>query len=258
MRCAVVLMMNKKQHLEDFFNDIPEHFDILESGISESVQKAYIQSAKKCVLKDRPETILKASKNLFDPDSLSAAKKKILINLAHLGTVEAYRIIEKYVKSAGDEELKEWDLLSLRECRMFLESDLTEESKGFVSTGLGGEGNRLRYYFVIGSKDGLPFSQRQNKIIEQEFADVCRKHSSLIEEIEFQQNYSLPKALIPMDKAVGDVIEEGIKLCDGGENFLDVHYYVTNVKKPGKKDNGKYLRERDDAKEEKRSQEKSR
>ena len=99
--------------------------------------------------------------------------------------------------------MKEWALLSLRECRMFLESNLTEESKGFVSTGLGGKGNKLRYYFVIGSKDALPFSQRQKKIIEQEFASVCRKHSSLIEEIQIQKNYSLLKVLIPMDKAVG-------------------------------------------------------
>jgi hypothetical protein len=34
-----------------------------------------------------------------------------------------------------------------------------------------------------------------------------------------------------MDKAVGDVIEEGIKLCDGGEDFLDVHYYVRSAVK---------------------------
>ena len=187
---------------------------------------------------------MKASEDLFNPDSPVADKKKILINLAHLGTVEAYRIIEKYVKDGVDKRLKEWAMLSLKECRMFLESNLTEESKGFVSTGLGGKGNKLRYYFVIGSNDAVPFSQRQKKIIEQEFASVCRKHYSLIEEIQFQKNYSLLKVLIPMDKAVGDVIEEGIKLCDGREDFLDVHYYVTNVKKPSKKDIEKYLRER--------------
>ena len=65
--------------------------------------------------------------------------------------------------------------------------------------------------------------------------------------LQFQKSHSLLKALIPMDTAVGDVIEEGIKLCNGREDFLDVYYYVTNVKKPGKKDIAEYLRERKSA-----------
>ena len=236
--------MDKKQHLEDFFNNIPNRFDILEFGISKSVQKAYIRSSKKYVLKDNSENVLKTGNDLFDLSFSSAAKKRILINLAHLGSIEAYRIIEKYAQWEKDQVLREWSLLSLRECQMFLESDLTQEGKGFISTGLGGEGDRLRYYFVLSSKDGMPFSQRQKEMIEREFSVIGRKHNSLIEEIEFQENYSLVKALIPMDTAVGDVIEEGINHCNEVEDCIDFHYYVTNVRKPRKKEIREYLQER--------------
>jgi len=39
--------------------------------------------------------------------------------------------------------------------------------------------------------------------------------------------------LIPMDVAVGKVIEEGISECNKMGEFLLPDYYVTNVKKPG-------------------------
>jgi len=46
-----------------------------------------------------------------------------------------------------------------------------------------------------------------------------------------------------MDVAVGDVIEEGISECNKISEFLLVHYYVTNVKKPTQEEISKYLEE---------------
>ena len=217
--------------------------------------RLYIQSSKRYVLKDNSENVLKTGNDLFDLNFSSAAKQRILINLAHSGCVEAYRIIEKYAQWEKDQALREWSLLSPRECRMFLESDLIQESKGFISTGLGGEEDRLRYYFVLSSKDGAPFSQRQKKMIEREFPVIGRKHDSLIEEIEFQENYFLVKALIPMDTAVGNVIEEGIHHCNEGEDCIYFHYYVTNISKPGKKEIKEYLQERDHVQKENEQEE---
>jgi len=57
--------------------------------------------------------------------------------LAHLGTPESCRILEKYLKSP-ETNLRDWALLSQKECRMFLENVLLEEEGGFISTGLEG------------------------------------------------------------------------------------------------------------------------
>lgn len=49
--------------------------------------------------------------------------------------------------------------------------------------------------------------------------------------------------LIPMDVAVGKVIEESIRECNKMSEFLCFDYYVTNVKKPTPEEISKYLEE---------------
>lgn len=51
------------------------------------------------------------------------------------------------------------------------------------------------------------------------------------------------RILIPIDVAIGDVIEEGISQCNKMEEFLFFHYYVTNVKKPTNEEILQYLEE---------------
>ena len=79
--------------------------------------------------------------------------KRLLILLAHSATPRAYRIIERYLKNP-DRELRDWALLTLQECLTMLESAILEESRGMISTGLGGSGSRLRYFLLISSKTG--------------------------------------------------------------------------------------------------------
>lgn len=57
------------------------------------------------------------------------------------------------------------------------------------------------------------------------------------------RNYAMIKILVPMDVAVGTVIEEGISECNKKEPFLYFSYYVTNVKKPTSEEILPYLEE---------------
>jgi hypothetical protein len=45
------------------------------------------------------------------------------------------------------------------------------------------------------------------------FMEVCRKHNSILEDIQIQPNYVTVKVLVPIDVAVGVVIEDGISHC---------------------------------------------
>ena len=175
-------------------------------------------------------------------DTPITSKKKILALLAHLGTPESCRILEKYLKSS-EANLRDWALLSLKECRMFLESVLLKEEGGFVSTGLGGKGNKLRYYFIVSSKDGLPFSETRKNALKRGFETVSHKYKSEIEEINFEATYAMIRMLIPMDIAVGEIIGEGISECNKISKFLFLDYYVTNVGKPTYKEISNYLEE---------------
>ena len=186
--------------------------------------------------------VLTESDKLFDKHTSIELKKKILILLAHLGTAESCKVLEKYLKiSQGN--LRGWALLSLKECRAFLESVLLQEETGFISTGLGGKENKLRYYFIVSSKDGLPFSETRRNTLKRGFETISHKYGSEIEEIHFEATYAMMGILIPMDVAVGRVIEEGISECNKMSEFLFPDYYVTNVKKPTYEGILKYLEE---------------
>ena len=46
------------------------------------------------------------------------------------------------------------------------------------------------------------------------------------------QDYATMRVLVPLDVAVGEVIEGGIGECNTSGGFVDVSYYVTNVRIP--------------------------
>ena len=231
-------------------NDNPENsktvldsFVLIDEPIDLSIQDEYFRFSETIDFDNVDyEEVLTESDKLFDKHTPIELKKRILILLAHLGTAESCRTVEKYLK-ISEGNLRDWALLSLKECRAFLESVLLQEEGGFISTGLGGKENKLRYYFIVSSKDGLPFSETHRNTLKRGFETISRKYKSEIEEINFEATYAMIGILIPMDVAVGEVIEEGISECSKTSEFLFPNYYVTNVKKPTPGEISKYLEE---------------
>ena len=231
-------------------NDNPENsknvldsFILIDEPIDLSIQEEYLSFSETIDFDNVDyEEVLMGSDRLFDKHTPIELKKRILILLAHLGTPESCKILEKYLR-ISERNLRDWALLSLKECRTFLESVLLQEEGGFISTGLGGKDNKLRYYFIVSSKDGLPFSETHRSTLKRGFETISDKYRSEIEEINFESTYAVIGILVPMDVAVGEVIEEGISECNKMSEFLFVHYYVTNVKKPTQEEISKYLEE---------------
>lgn len=234
-------MKRNKNHSKDSEN-VLDNFILIEEPIDLLTQKAYFSFSETIDFANVDyRDILTNSDKLFSKDTPVESKKKILILLAHRGTPEAYSVIEKYVKNA-EAELRAWAVLSLKECRMFLESNLLEEEGGLITTGLGGKGSKLRYYFVVSSKDGLPFSENRKAIMNREFETISHKYKSQIEEVIFEGDYAMIRILIPMSIAVGDIIEAGISECNQMGEFLTLDYYVTNVGKPTQEEISTYLK----------------
>ena len=223
--------------------DYPDSFSLMEDAVDLAIQKEYLNLSETTDFENFDyKDVLRESKKLISENTPVETKKKILILLAHFRTAESYRIIEEYLHHSGG-ELRDWALLSLKECRMFLESDLLEMEGGFLSTGLGGKDNKFRYYFIVSSKGGLAFPETHRDTLKKGFETISQKYNSEIEEINFEINYAMIGIFIPMDVAVGDVIEEGISECNKMNEFLICHYYVTNVKKPTSEEISKYLEE---------------
>jgi hypothetical protein len=223
--------------------NVMDNFTLIDEPIDLSAQKEYFSFSETIDFDNVDyKEVLTGSDRLFYKDTPIESKKKILILLAHLGTPESSKILEKYLKSS-EANLKDWALLSLKECRMFVESVLLKEEGGFISTGLGGKDNKLRYSFIVSSKDGLPFSDSHRNTLKREFETASHKHKSEIEEINFEATYAMIGMLIPMYIAVGEIIEEGISECNNIGEFLSLGYYVTNVGKPTYEEISEYLEE---------------
>lgn len=227
-------MTDKHEDIRKFLNELPDTFDIMEEEIDLQTQKEYLDYSHSF---DRGELTEKETVNmgniLFDTKTELEDRKKVLTLLAHLGTITAFRQIEKYYKQP-DKELKQWTALALQECKMFLESTLTDQSIGFISSGLGGLNDKLRYFFLVLSISNKPFTTTQTDIIKGEFNLAAKNLNCVVEAIDPSDLFVGLTVLVPMDVAVGTFIETGIKKCNELGNFVFEHYYVTNQEIPNK------------------------
>ena len=227
-------MKNDHDQIKKFLENIPEIFQIHEEGVKIEIQKEYLEyseSFERGILTDGE--IKKFSKIIFTSETPDEAKKKGLVILAHTGSISAFRQISKYYEKA-EGELKQWASLALQECRMFLESELSDENMGFISTGLGGTKDKLRVYFLVLPLDKKTFNEQQHKIIENELNQTAKELNCDIENYDFQENYLGLTVLIPMDVAIGTFIDTGIKNCNELGNFVLEHYYAGNTGIPDK------------------------
>ena len=225
-------MTDKHEDIREFLNNLPDKYDIMEEGIDIQTQKEYIDYSHSFDSGELTEKdTLNLGNNLFDTSQPLETKKKVLTLLAHFGTITAFRQIEKYYKHP-DKDLKQWTALALQECKMFLESTLTDESTGFISSGLGGLQDKLRYYFLLLPSSDIVFTTTQKNIIKEELNLVARDLNCIVESIDYSDKFVGLTVLVPMDVAVGTLIETVIKKCNELGDFVFEHYYVTNQNIP--------------------------
>ncbi len=227
-------MTDKHDDIKKFLDTLPDTFDILEVGIDIQTQKEYLDYSHSFDRGELTETeTINLGNILLDTRTEIEAKKKVLTLLAHLESITAFRQIEKYLKNP-DKDLKGWAALALQECKMFLESTLTEQSTGFISSGLGGLKDKLRYFFLVLSSSDRPFTTTQKSIIKEEFILAAKDLNCVVEAVEHSDIFVGLTVLVPMGVAVGTFIETGIKMCNDLGDFVFEHYYVTNQEIPDK------------------------
>ena len=140
------------QNIRKVLDDLPDNFSILEEQIDIEVQMKYFERAQKVRSKIDATECFENREELFTPETTAARKKEILLSIAVLDDVKAFRTIEKFV-GVAEGELKQWAVLAFQESRMLIQSSLLDEQLVFISTGLGGKGQKLRYYVVFINKN---------------------------------------------------------------------------------------------------------
>jgi hypothetical protein len=217
-------------NIRNVINNIPNNYRILEETIDIEVQKDYFESAKNIFL-DPEVDVLPEMIDTLDNDAFSTEEGKILLQkLALVDSVEAYRAIEKYSQQPNP-ELKEWSVLALQQSKMVLHCSLLDEQQVFISTGLGGKNDKLRYLLIFPFNNNIPqVSNFQCVSLEKELQYFLSKNDGEMESVNFEKKYATALILLPLKAPVSEIIKEILTECNQLGNFLSNNAMITNMK----------------------------
>ncbi|MCW0484724.1 hypothetical protein [Gaoshiqia sediminis] len=237
---------NNLKKIQEAIDSLPDNFSILEEQIDVDLQMEYFDYVKDKRSNEGIEDFDEAERQLNDPALSEDEKKQLLVRLAGHDQVEAFRIIERFHKGQQG-VLRNWAVLALQESRMILQSSLLGEQQVFISTGLGGKGQNIRYFIAMMKREiDEPFTETQQKVIENEFQFFLAKGEGEVEEISFVDGLALGLFLFPLKKNLQDIFRSFIDECNQYGNFLREDVIITNVKKLTVEDIKNFLNNQDD------------
>ena len=217
---------NIQRALENF----PADFNILEEQIDMEIQMQYFDFVIKTREKADHVEVFENSDELFMAETSLERKKEILAVLSVIDDVKAYRTIEKFI-TLSEGFIKQWAVLALQESRILLQSSLLDKQQVFISTGLGGKGQKLRYFvvFMNNVKDFI-LSKTQQKLLKDELIFELKKSNGELETIDFVEGFSTALVILPLKADIKTVFKNIVDECNQYGNFLKTDLIVTNVK----------------------------
>jgi hypothetical protein len=236
---------NVFSQFQKFLKETDGDFHILEQRIPVEMQMEYFTYSDRLRKTASPLDGTDYDRLLLDlqnPFSSLEEKRHALSMLAISKEVKAYRLLEQYVRSA-EPQMEDWAHMALVECRIMLESDLSDEKQIYISTGLGGRGNKLRFFVLFSSAEGKPFLDYQKEIVEKEFAFALPRYDCEIERLTVRERHVEMLFLAPIRINIKTVIDNVMDECNQYGDFLAKVYTVTNVKELGEEEISNILKE---------------
>lgn len=221
------LLAKLRQTLEEQGID---SFHILEDLVPIEEQMEYFRYFERLRGENNPFVRDEEVAVLFSPDAPVSRKKRSLILLASIPDVGAYRSIETYHSSPLEPELTHWSSMALVSSRIVLSSDLSGQQQVYISSGLGGQDKKLRFFSLFTTADRQPFTDLQKEIVEREFRFQLEKADVIIEKLEIKANYFTIQMLFAFDKDAKTCLDAAVQECNQYGNFLDTRFLFTNVK----------------------------
>ena len=220
----------------DSFSRMEGHFHILEQRVPVELQMEYFKYSENVRKENRPPRPLSEDEcetlynTLLTEETKDKTEKRYLLSqLATSKSVRAYRLLEEYTQHP-DPEVTDWAYMALMESRISLESDFSDEKQIYISTGLGGKGEKLRFYVLMTSKGKKPFQEYQRQTIEREFAYYLPKTDCEIERLTIGEQYVELVFLIPVRTDIKATLDRVINECNQYGDFLSNVFTITNVK----------------------------
>lgn len=222
---------NNLKKIQEAIESLPDNFSILEEQIDVDLQMEYFEFTKDKNNNEPIEDFEEAEQQLYNSETSETEKKQLLVRLAGHDKVDAFRVIERF-KDKSEGTLRNWSILALQESRMILQSSFLDEQQVFISTGLGGKGQNIRYFItLLNSNIETEFTDAQKKMITDEFRYFLEKSEGELEEMEFTEGLAIGLFLFPLKKNLQDIFRSFIDECNQYGNFLKEDVIITNVKR---------------------------
>ena len=218
---------NALKELQHSLENLKGNLHILETNVPVEKQMEYFRFSE-TVRNDfsDDQNVEKQINILVSTEASPSEIKYALAYLAISGDVKAYRAIETYHKNHSDD----WSAMSYIQAKITLESEFSDEKQIFISTGLGGKGDQLRFFAFFKSKGKKNFSDYQKELIEKEIPYYVQNHRGIPEEIRIRDNYFTLLFLIHIQVDIKAMLEEIVDECNQYGDFIDKEFIITNVK----------------------------
>jgi hypothetical protein len=200
-------------NIEDLINNLSNNFKILEETIDIELQREFFEQSRKIDIKKEERAICELINDMNQEEINIEDKKITILKLAMVDSVEAFRALEDYSKKAP-KYLKDWTILALQQSQMILQSSLLDEQQVFISTGLGGKDDKLRYFFIFPYKAPENVGKIQQSILKKELDFFMGQYNAEFESIEYGDDYATALALVPLKTDIADLIKELLDECN--------------------------------------------
>ncbi len=229
-------------NFQNSFEKVKGRIHVLERSVPVEVQMEYFRASKR-MRRTRDENNrasdeeceqwyaeLCGTADTFLPLSIEE-RRQLLLQLANSRNPKAFKCLKQYVENDPDPATLDWAYLALMDIQIALESELSEEKQIYIATGLGGKGEKLRFYVLMVSKGRKPFEEYQRNIIEREFGYYFPKVDCEIEELHISVDYVELLLLMPIRSNIQQILTKIIIDCNEYGDFLSTVYTITNVEK---------------------------
>jgi hypothetical protein len=109
---------------------------------------------------------------------------------------------------------------------MLLQSTLLDEQQVFISKGIGGQGQKLRYFVVLRLRDfQQSFTNVQQQLIESELKFCIKKYDGVFEEIDYEDGFAKALFLMPLKSNIQEMFSLLTDECNNMAIFLMKMYF---------------------------------
>ncbi|MDR3340552.1 MAG: hypothetical protein LBT25_10770, partial [Candidatus Symbiothrix sp.] len=206
-----------KNDKNTFFNELYQslgshkaHLQVLETKVPVEKQMEFFRFSENIKSDESLDSVERRIEILNSPDTSEKEIKYTLASLAVSGDIKAYRALETYNKTHQDD----WAIMSFIQAKIMMETTFSDEKLIFISTGLGGKGDKLRFAALFKSNHLKVFSDYQRDLIEKEIAFYINRNGGETEDINVAENYFTILFLIDYSVNVKTLLENAIIECN--------------------------------------------